>query len=160
MLQDVRSVHCIDFDPTFVEDAKLQNSERQNISFQALDITKSHVEGEFEAAYSLDTIEHIQPADQDAFMANICKSLAPRGMCIIGTPNKHASQHASPLSQQGHVNLQDSDSLRELLAHYFHDTFIFSMNDEVVHTGFYPMAHYLFGLGVGVRTPNEKRVSN
>jgi hypothetical protein len=24
--------------------------------------------------------------------------------------------------------------------------FLFSMNDEVVHTGFYPMAHYLFAV--------------
>ena len=31
------------------------------------------------------------------------------------------------------------------------DSFIFSMNDEIVHTGFYPMAHYLFGIGIGVR---------
>jgi len=23
------------------------------------------------------------------------------------------------------------------------------MNDEVVHTGFHPMAHYLFAIGVG-----------
>jgi hypothetical protein len=24
--------------------------------------------------------------------------------------------------------------------------FVFSMNDEVVHTGFYPMAHYLLAV--------------
>ena len=27
---------------------------------------------------------------------------------------------------------------------YFENVFLFSMNDEVVHTGFSPMAHYLF----------------
>jgi len=32
---------------------------------------------------------------------------------------------------------------------HFHEAFIFSMNDEVVHTGFYPLAHYLFALCVG-----------
>ena len=36
--------------------------------------------------------------------------------------------------------------LKSLLSKYFHNVFIFSMNDEVVHTGFYPMAHYLFAL--------------
>jgi hypothetical protein len=29
---------------------------------------------------------------------------------------------------------------------YFKHVFMFSMNDEVVHTGFFPMAHYLFAL--------------
>ena len=32
------------------------------------------------------------------------------------------------------------------MTHHFRNVFIFSMNDEVVHTGFYPMAHYLFAL--------------
>jgi len=32
---------------------------------------------------------------------------------------------------------------------FFRNIFIFSMNDEVVHTGFHPMAHYLFAIGVG-----------
>ena len=30
------------------------------------------------------------------------------------------------------------------------DEFNFSMNDEVVHTGYAPMAHYIFCIGVGV----------
>ena len=29
---------------------------------------------------------------------------------------------------------------------HFHNVFLFSMNDEVVHTGFSPMAHYLLAL--------------
>jgi hypothetical protein len=39
--------------------------------------------------------------------------------------------------------------LKALLDIYFENSFIFSMNDEVVHLGYYPMAHYLFGVGVG-----------
>ena len=34
---------------------------------------------------------------------------------------------------------------------YFENSFLFSMNDEVVHTGFGPMAHYLIILGVGLK---------
>ena len=30
---------------------------------------------------------------------------------------------------------------------YFENVFMFSMNDEVLHTGFAPMGHYLFALG-------------
>jgi hypothetical protein len=29
---------------------------------------------------------------------------------------------------------------------YFHSVFMFSMNDEVVHTGYHKMAHYLFAV--------------
>ena len=29
----------------------------------------------------------------------------------------------------------------------FHNVFIFGVNDEVVHTGFIKMAHYLIGMG-------------
>ena len=35
------------------------------------------------------------------------------------------------------------------MSKFFHNVFIFSMNDEVIHTGFYPMAHYLWAIGVG-----------
>jgi hypothetical protein len=34
---------------------------------------------------------------------------------------------------------------------FFHNVFVFSMNDEVVHTGYSPMAHYLLALGCGVK---------
>lgn len=39
--------------------------------------------------------------------------------------------------------------MRKFLGGAFRDVFLFSMNDEVVHTGFTPMAHYLFAIGSG-----------
>ena len=36
--------------------------------------------------------------------------------------------------------------LKRTLERHFHTVFVFSMNDEVVHTGFYPMANYLLGV--------------
>jgi hypothetical protein len=41
--------------------------------------------------------------------------------------------------------------LKRLMLQHFHDVFMFSMNDEVVHTGFHALAHYLFALCVGKR---------
>jgi hypothetical protein len=38
-----------------------------------------------------------------------------------------------------------------LLQRFFQNVFVFSMNDEVVHSGFYPMAHYVRGIGCGKR---------
>ena len=42
--------------------------------------------------------------------------------------------------------------LKRLMQRHFHDVFIFSMNDEVIHTGFHALAHYLFALCVGKRS--------
>jgi hypothetical protein len=50
-----------------------------------------------------------------------------------------------------HVNCKSGPELRALLLRHFRTAFLFSMNDEVVHTGFSPLAHYLIGIGVGRR---------
>ena len=43
--------------------------------------------------------------------------------------------------------MEDIEALKKTLERHFHTVFVFSMNDEVVHTGFYPMAHYILGVG-------------
>ncbi len=35
------------------------------------------------------------------------------------------------------------------MSEYFHNVFMFSMNDEVVHTGYHRMAHYVIALCAG-----------
>ena len=150
--QGVGSVHGIDFDHLFIQWCReLVTKEELNCTFSVLDITKEIPKGEFEAVYSLDFIEHIRPQLEHRCMRNICKALIPQGVCIIGTPNATAKVYASKWSTAGHINLKDANSFRKLLLRYFHNVFIFSMNDEIVHTGFYPMAHYLLGVGVGVK---------
>lgn len=152
VLQEVKAVHGIDFDPLFIEWAKkYAEHEELNCTFSVLDITQQVPEGRYDAAYALDFIEHIQPELEHKCMENICKALKPHAVCILGTPNITAKAYASPWSAHGHTNLKSAESLRELLSRYFYNVFIFSMNDEVVHTGFYPMASYLLGVGVEVK---------
>ena len=152
VLQEVVSIHGIDFDPLFIEWAQ-EHAEHEglNCTFSVLDITQEAPKGKFDAAYSLDFIEHIQPELEHKCMENICKALKPHAVCILGTPNITAKEYASRWSAHGHINLKSSESLRALLSRYFHNVLIFSMNDEVVHTGFYLVAHYLLGVGVGVK---------
>ena len=78
-------------------------------------------------------------------------SVSEFGVAVIGTPNVTADRYASENSRKGHVNLKDHKELRALVLRHFQRVFLFSMNDEVVHTGFYPMAHYLWALGVAPR---------
>ncbi|MGI8965461.1 MAG: SAM-dependent methyltransferase, partial [Limisphaerales bacterium] len=67
-------------------------------------------------------------------------------VCLLGTPSLESQVYASPASKEGHVNCKDAAGFKFLMSKFFHNVFIFSMNDEVVHTGFHPMAHYLWAL--------------
>ena len=82
-------------------------------------------------------------------MDNTVSCLERDGICIVGTPNITAEKFFSERGQIEHINLQSHQSLRRQLSNYFKNVFMFAMNDEVVHTGFLPMAHYLFALCVG-----------
>ena len=70
----------------------------------------------------------------------------------MGTPSIQSQAYASPQSKEGHINCKDQRALKELMLNFFENVFVFAMNDEVVHTGFYAMAHYLIALGVGKKT--------
>lgn len=70
---------------------------------------------------------------------------------LIGTPNITAAQYASEQSAGVHINLKNQNDLKTLLYKYFNNVFMFGMNDEVVHTGFAPMCHYIWEMGVGLK---------
>lgn len=103
--------------------------------------------GDFEAVVSLDVVEHIAPVNENIFFETIHNNINTEGIVIIGTPNITASSYTSPISQIGHVNLFDSERLRMAMLRFFFNVFVFGINDEVVHTGFLPMAHYLICIG-------------
>jgi len=147
--QEVGRVCAVDFDPVFIKDIKARMIDKLAFDCQQHDILSGPVSGSYDAAYSIDVIEHILKKDEDVYMRNIVSSLDDHGVFIVGTPTTQSQMHASQQSKEGHVNCKDHKKLKELMARYFQNVFIFSMNDEVVHTGFYPMAHYLFAIGVG-----------
>lgn len=149
--QEVARVIATDFDPLFIQNAREVADPRWPIEFAVHDMLAGPYPGTFDAAYSLDVIEHVAPAQELVFTGNIVASLAPRGVLILGCPSIQSQAFASPPSKEGHVNCKDGPGLRALLAHFFHNVFLFSMNDEVVHTGFAPMAHYLIGIGTDRR---------
>ena len=100
----------------------------------------------FDGIFGLDVLEHIDPTEEHKFMKNICKSLKPIGVTIIGMPSLESQTYASKLSKEGHINCKTGDDLRDLMYQYFNTVFLFSMNDETLHTGFAPMSHYLLAV--------------
>lgn len=153
--QEVEKITAIDFDPVFVRDVNSRMEERWVFRCVIHDILSGPVDGVFDAAYAIDVIEHISKNQEHVFITNIAHSLVDQGILIIGTPSIQSQIYASKASREGHVNCKDQKELKELMLRYFHNVFIFSMNDEVVHTGFYAMAHYLFAIGIGKRTKNQ-----
>lgn len=148
---NVKKVDGYDFDPVFVENAINMNQEVKNAHFFVHDILTKTLPKKYNAIYALDVLEHIDRAKEKTFMRHVVKSLAPQGIFIAGSPNLTSQKYASKPSKIGHVNCKTHDELKTLFNKYFHTVFVFSMNDEVVHTGFGPMAHYLFAVGVGQR---------
>ena len=149
VLQEVGAICAVDFDPVFVKDVNSRMVEEWMFDCKVHDILAGPVPGQFEAAYALDVIEHIPKTDELRFMSNIAQSLEAPGVLILGAPSIQSQVYASDPSKEGHINCKDHRELKELVLRYFHNVFTFSMNDEVVHTGFSPMAHYLIAMGVG-----------
>jgi methyltransferase family protein len=146
VLQEVEKVTVYDFDPLFIEDVRERQTPRWPIESRVHDIVTGVLPYRHDAIYSLDVIEHITRLDEHAYLANLRGSLADDGVLIIGSPSLESQSYASPPSKAGHVNCKSGPELKALLEQYFSIVFMFSMNDEVVHTGFYPMAHYLIAI--------------
>ena len=143
LAEDAREVLAVDIDT----DAILEANEvsRDKVSFKRLDVCEvidAENEYLFDAAVSMDVIEHILPENENLFLDGICAKLNKDSICIIGTPNKTASKFASKASVEGHVNLFDYERLEKVMQKRFYKTLLFSMNDEVVHTGYKSMSHY------------------
>jgi 2-polyprenyl-3-methyl-5-hydroxy-6-metoxy-1,4-benzoquinol methylase len=144
--QEVERLTVTDYDPLFIEDARARMQEPWAFDAMVHDILEGPVPGSFDAAYSLDVMEHIHREQENIYLNNIKGSLDRHGTLIIGMPSLESQSFASPGSRDGHVNCKTGEDLRQVLGRHFHNIFLFSMNDEVVHTGFNKMAHYLIAV--------------
>lgn len=125
-------------------------ADKGRLSFRCRDFVNGTDDlGPFDGLLSIDVIEHVPAGEEeDRFLGRCRDVLADDGVAIIGTPNDYASPYASQRSQIGHINLFKPDRYVETLERYFRNVFLMSMNDEIVHTGFDKMAHYLMAICV------------
>lgn len=142
----------VDLEPLGLDLAADTKWTRERIRFEQHDMVAGPYLPEaqpFDGAYSLDVIEHIHPDQEHAFLKNIVSSLSPIAPLIVGTPNEAAKVYASKEALEQHINWKSFDSLKRSLEPFFHNIFLFGMNDEVLHTGYEPMCHYVFALCAG-----------
>lgn len=149
--QEVGQLTITDYDSYFIKRFEDIASEEYPISAVEHNILEGPLGQKFDAIYSLDVLEHIPNNHEDVFVRNIINSLGSNGIVILGMPSIESQTYASPASKEGHINCKTGKDLKLFLEKYFHNVLLFSMNDEVVHTGFEKMAHYLFVICCGVR---------
>lgn len=144
------SVTAVDFDGEAIAWAQENLTAQSDLVFMHEDfIGKSYPV--HDATVLLDVIEHIPQSEESRLFDTITSSMHEDGFCIIGTPNTSAQQYSSETSRAGHINLYSPERLKKTMQEHFRNVFIFGMNDEVVHTGFYAMCHYIVALGCGRR---------
>lgn len=151
---DVKHITCVDFFADFIEEFKeLTLPHLGNVEVHHMDITVQAPPGIYEGGFALDVLEHIDPEDGFKFWKNITSVLGNDATFIVGMPSIESQVYASPKSKAGHVNCMSGDQLRSEAMKYFKNVYIFSMNDEVLHTGFLPMSHYILAVCSGKITP-------
>lgn len=134
----------IDFDMVAIEAAK-KNFKDPSIVFEHCDFFEMKSD-KWDAAINFDVIEHIYPEHSLHFIQKIAENLTDNGVAVIGTPSEISDKFASPITKKGHVNIYSHERLYQELAHFFDYVFLFAANDEVIHTGFLPLAHCYIAL--------------
>ncbi|PKP72291.1 MAG: SAM-dependent methyltransferase [Alphaproteobacteria bacterium HGW-Alphaproteobacteria-5] len=149
--QSVGAVTAVDFDPVFIDDVNARMNKKWPMETFVHDVLKTPVPGQYDAAFAMDVLEHIEPASETAFVTNVLKSLSSDGVVIFGMPSLESQVYASPQSKAGHVNCKSGDDFKAFMEQFCNTVFLFSMNDETLHTGFYKMAHYLIAVGCHIK---------
>jgi cyclopropane fatty-acyl-phospholipid synthase-like methyltransferase len=152
--QRVGSLVLTDYDPLFVDEALNQIKQyrykgHQNVRCHVHNFIDDVYREEVDGVFALDVLEHIEPDSEDTFIRNIALSIRKGGLCIFGTPTVRSQELIQDLDRDpGHINCKDEASMRFTLEKHFGGVQVFSMNDELVHTGCTDMAYYVIGIGV------------
>lgn len=145
--QHVRFVTGLEIKPHDHEAACAANR-RENVSFLFQSLYDYDRGRRHDAIVSLDVIEHLPAEEGDRFVSRIAGHCNDDGLVIVGTPSIHSYPYQSKYSQAAHVKCYDQAELVALMDRYFRRTLVFSMNDEIVHTGHPKLAWYYIVLGL------------
>jgi 2-polyprenyl-3-methyl-5-hydroxy-6-metoxy-1,4-benzoquinol methylase len=98
--------------------------------------------GAYDTVVSLDLLQHLDPAEEPVFFDTCHANLGADGVCVVGLPNP------APASPDIPLNRFDDGRLKTTLQRYFHNVFLFGLNEELVHTGLLSRADFLIAVGV------------
>lgn len=138
------SVVGVDFDEEAIRYA-IEHNLDGTISYR-LDDFLGKKYGDFDGIVSFDVLEHIYPENEPKYMDTVLKNLRDTGTFIVGTPSLETQQYSKSNITGAHVNIYKGENLYAMLKRYFHNVYLFTQNDEIIHTGHLRMANYLIAV--------------
>lgn len=139
-----KSVMGVDFDREAIEYAKVA-AQGSNIEFK-LENFLGKKYGSFDGIVSFDVLEHIYPENESIYMNTVMMNLKNTGTFVVGTPSLENQQYSKENITGAHVNVYKGEELYKMLKKYFYSVYLFTQNDEVIHTGHLRMANYLIAV--------------
>jgi 2-polyprenyl-3-methyl-5-hydroxy-6-metoxy-1,4-benzoquinol methylase len=121
------------------------NWPEQKVEFLCTEF-RSSPPGQWDAVVSFDATGHFLLANAGPFLKTTADNLTPYGVAVVGAPNPPGQGNASEVSKAGHGNGSAAEQLEEEMRRFFGHVFMFSANEEVVHAGVSPVAHYVIAL--------------
>jgi 2-polyprenyl-3-methyl-5-hydroxy-6-metoxy-1,4-benzoquinol methylase len=147
--QSCKSLTAIDMQKNLILEAKINKSKIfpvTHIHHNILSGPVSKTKNLYDGVFSLDVLEHIDKKNEKKFIKNSIFNLKKNSYLLVGMPSIESQKYASYKKKKSHINCKSGDDLKKTFQSFFHNVILFSMNDEVIHTGFSKMAHYLIVL--------------
>ena len=146
LLQEVKNLTISDIDNDMLKNAKEIINSKWKLKVIEHNFERKRLSKKFDAIYTLDTLEHINKKKEQIFIKNVSNSLNNDGVLVVGAPSLEFQKFSRPKKLTGHINCKTGAQLKRFLLKFFANVFIFSMNDETVHTGFQKMSCYFFAV--------------
>lgn len=140
-----KSVYGVDIQEQAIDNWKIFAN--NNISFSLGDILDDDIyKRDVEAITCVDVIEHFSLSNGEKIIKNSAQCLKNKkgGQLIIGTPSKFSNPYRAAHNKERHLHEYEPNELQKICSKYFSRTLQFSMNDEVVHTGFNKLAWFFY----------------
>lgn len=142
-------VTAVDTDGELIAHCESAYGDLDRLDFALADVRELQALGTtFDAAVSMDVIEHLSLEDGRRMLESIHAAVRPGGLVVVGTPNARSAEFASKRRLATHEHEYTPTELRELLTDVFGRSMMFSMTDEAVGTGFTELAWYLMAVCV------------
>lgn len=139
-----KSVLGVDFDEEAIASAK-DNFRGGEIEFKQENFLNKKY-GEFDGVVSFDVLEHIYPENEENYMRTVLDNLRSDGTFVAGTPSLETQQYSKENVAGAHVNVYKGEDFYMMLKRYFNNVYLFTQNDEIIHTGHLRMANYLIAV--------------
>lgn len=144
--QTVINLEVCDIDDNLLYDARKCSKERFKFKVFKHNFLINKYKKKYNGIYLLDVFEHISKKNEKKFLENIKHSLDKKGTLVVGIPSLEFQKYSRDKKISGHINCKTGSGLKKFLEKFFVNVNIFSMNDEITHTGFQKMACYLIAV--------------